>query len=320
MAEVHYAHVKSLQVIAAVRGQSNNDDTLTEEFDIKEESFEDANEENIEEINFLETDEIIAQNPLLNHEEETEVCSDLEKSKRLVSKLPKQTRAKRKKPTTFENECEGEDNKILNGKSKQLPHRKSKRQKAQVREDKKKTCSVLLEENMEEEENYVVTKNSIKKDHCVLRIPKRRNGHILLQENKNLIEKHIKMKCEVCTDTSDDFQNLVAHFKQQHPDVKPHIKCCDRKLDCPSDILQHAYYHEDPEHFKCNECGKSFMNNSCLKDHYRQYHEPEENLPYACDQCPRRFSRKNLLEHHNAKHIPKTERSYFCEICEPTRA
>ncbi|TMW39748.1 hypothetical protein DOY81_015173, partial [Sarcophaga bullata] len=150
--------------------------------------------------------------------------------------------------------------------------------------------------------------------------PKRRKGHALLEENESLIKKHIKMLCQMCSFIGEDFSNLIKHYKDEHAGVKPFIKCCERKLDCPSDILQHAHYHEDPEHFKCQECGKTFINNSGLKDHFMKHHEPEENLPYGCDECPRRFSRKNLLAHHKAKHIPKMERSHFCQICAPPRA
>ncbi|XP_059224596.1 transcription factor grauzone isoform X2 [Stomoxys calcitrans] len=148
---------------------------------------------------------------------------------------------------------------------------------------------------------------------------KRRKGRVLLEENEELIKKHIQMLCQICTHSSNEFQDLMKHYKEEHPEVKPHIKCCERKLECPSDILQHAYYHENPEHFKCNECGRTFINKSALRDHYKQYHEPEENLPFACDVCPRRFCRKNLLEHHKSKHVPVKERSHYCEICNPPR-
>ncbi|XP_061396512.1 transcription factor grauzone-like [Musca vetustissima] len=164
------------------------------------------------------------------------------------------------------------------------------------------------------------TTRSNRKQSQKLSKKQRRNYFRLLEENSELIKKHIRMFCQICQYYSEDFCDIVAHYKEKHGDTKPHIKCCERKLDCPSDILQHAYYHEDPNSFKCNECGKTYMNNTALKDHYRRHHEPEINLSFKCDQCSRKFARKNLLEHHRAKHVPKTERSHYCVICNPKKA
>lgn len=150
--------------------------------------------------------------------------------------------------------------------------------------------------------------------------PKQRKCHLLLEQNEQLIKKHIHMLCQICNYNCDDFKNVIAHYKTKHTDTKPHIICCDRKLDCPSDVLQHAYYHEDPNYFKCIECGRSYKNNSSLKDHYRRQHAPETNFNHKCDQCPRKFARKHLLEHHKSKHVPVTERSHYCDICVPRKA
>ncbi|XP_073813945.1 transcription factor grauzone-like isoform X2 [Musca autumnalis] len=152
------------------------------------------------------------------------------------------------------------------------------------------------------------------------KVPTKRKSYIMLEENNELIKKHIHMLCQICQYIGEDFPSLNNHYKEKHTGTKAHIICCDRKLDCPSDILQHAYYHEDPNYFKCNECDKTYMNKTALKDHYRRHHEEESNLPYQCDQCPRKFARKHLLEHHRAKHVPIEERSHYCEICKPKRA
>ncbi|XP_075166483.1 uncharacterized protein LOC142238666 isoform X2 [Haematobia irritans] len=191
---------------------------------------------------------------------------------------------------------------------------------------KKRTNPSKSGKSRKKEENLSIPANEIKSEelenvtNSKNNETKRRKGYILLEENEELIRKHIQMLCQICPHTCCEFQDLVKHFKEEHPDVKPHVKCCERKLDCPSDILQHAYYHENPDYFKCNECGKTFINKSGLRDHYVHNHEPEENLSFACDECPRRFSRKNLLEHHKSKHVPEIERSYYCETCVPRKA
>lgn len=223
-------------------------------------------------------------------------------------------------------------NPIKRAKRKNLPRRKkikiAETNSENEESEELKPLSVLLEDIKREDANANISKrgkprtieSKCGRQKSTNDIIRRRKGLTLLEENNALIKKHIKMLCQMCPHTSNDFQELIKHFKEEHLDIKPHIKCCDRKLDCPSDILQHAFYHENPEHFKCSECEKTFINKSGLRDHYMQYHEPEENLPYGCDHCPRRFSRKNVLEHHRSKHVPITERSHYCNICQPPRA
>ncbi|GBP00290.1 Putative ATP synthase subunit f, mitochondrial [Eumeta japonica] len=67
------------------------------------------------------------------------------------------------------------------------------------------------------------------------------------------------------------------------------------------------------------DCGKTFINNSGLKDHFMKHHEPEENLPYGCDECPRRFSRK-IYWPIIKLNIYQNGKITFCKICSPPKA
>ncbi|KAM7342168.1 transcription factor grauzone-like [Cochliomyia hominivorax] len=287
---------------------------------IKTETIEETLDNDVE-LHFFETDEVFTENPLLDLEPEEN--NDMED---ILQQDPTSQKDHAKCNKT------GRTRKVTK-KVKSPPSSDSDDD-----DDNDQTLASLLDDIKDEDsDGNFVPKNESKESVQTKRKPKRnisrneskqpkktepkrRKGHVLLEENDSLIKKHIKMLCQVCSYIGDDFSNLIKHYKEEHIGVKPYIKCCERKLDCPSDILQHAYFHEDPEHFKCQECGKTFINNSGLKDHFMKHHEPEENLPYGCDECPRRFSRKNLLAHHKAKHIPKTERSHFCQICAPPKA
>lgn len=324
----HVAKVHNLQTKCVldnvIEDVDKREDQNNWKSSIKTEALEEALDNNVD-LHFFEADDdIFAENPLLEFVSEEDndvgdiVAKDV-KTKRVKSKTPKTPKTRKSKKT-------------------------AKRSKSPVSsdndEENDRAISSLLDDikNEESDESFDLNleiKNSLNKKRKPKRNanktddkatpdkphePKKRKGHVLLEENEGLIKKHIKMLCQMCSYIGEDFSCLIKHYKEEHAGVKPYIKCCERKLDCPSDILQHAYYHEDPEHFKCSECGKTFINNSGLKDHFMKHHEPEENLPYGCDECPRRFSRKNLLAHHKAKHIPKTERSHFCEICQPAKA
>lgn len=291
---------------------------------IKTETLEETLDNNVE-LHFFETDDVFTENPLLDlaPEEANDIVDFMKKDIKTKNEKSKSTKIRRTQKVT---------------KRAKSPEKSSD---SEDDGDNEQSLASLLED-IKNEENYetfnannslknssvkktkrTITRTGSKRSHKKAEKPnepKRRKGHVLLEENDGLIKKHIKMLCQMCSHIDEDFSNLIKHYKEMHVGVKPYIKCCERKLDCPSDILQHAYFHEDPEHFKCQECGKTFINNSGLKDHFMKHHEPEENLPYGCDECPRRFSRKNLLAHHKAKHIPKTERSHFCQICSPRKA
>lgn len=281
---------------------------------IKTENSEESLGNNME-LHFLPTDDVFTKNPLLEVEpEENKEAEQLNavisrkikcKANKPKSNLKKSIKLD-KSPNSSDNDDENEqslaslldDIKDEDSDDNDFINVKKRKQKRKVVRAESKRAKKIEKTNE----------------------PKRRKGHVLLEENDGLIKKHIKMLCQMCSYIGEDFSILIRHYKEEHAGVKPFIKCCERKLDCPSDILQHAYFHENPDHFKCQECGKTFINNSGLKDHFMKHHEPEENLPYGCDECPRRFSRKNLLAHHKAKHIPKTERSHFCKICNPPKA
>jgi len=73
-------------------------------------------------------------------------------------------------------------------------------------------------------------------------------------------------------------------------------------------------------YFRCKECKKVFSDTNVLKTHWLSVHAPEEELIFACDKCPRKFSRKHFLDTHLTLHISDNESSYFCEDCPERKA
>ncbi|XP_068143854.1 transcription factor grauzone isoform X2 [Drosophila tropicalis] len=132
------------------------------------------------------------------------------------------------------------------------------------------------------------------------------------KEDEELIKRYIVMGCELCIFLAEDFDGIREHFKEKHPDERPYIKCCGRKLNKRCLIQEHARRHENPE---CKDCGKVFANSSVLRAHWLVHHVPDEECDFQCEDCGKRFSRRNLLELHKGSHVPANERKFICPEC-----
>ncbi|XP_017492002.1 PREDICTED: transcription factor grauzone-like isoform X2 [Rhagoletis zephyria] len=134
-----------------------------------------------------------------------------------------------------------------------------------------------------------------------------------------IVKKHIVLGCDLCAFVGEDFFAISKHFRLQHPNIKAYIRCCNKKFTQRCRVVQHAYKHEDPHFFKCQECQRVFSDSTTLRSHMISAHAPEEELNFACDQCPKKFSRKYLLELHRPSHVPKSEHAFVCDQCPSSR-
>lgn len=70
------------------------------------------------------------------------------------------------------------------------------------------------------------------------------------KQDEDLIKRYIVMGCELCIFLADDFDGIRDHFKDKHPNERPYVKCCGRKLNKRCLIVEHARRHENPEYIK----------------------------------------------------------------------
>ncbi|CAH1776927.1 unnamed protein product [Owenia fusiformis] len=110
---------------------------------------------------------------------------------------------------------------------------------------------------------------------------------------KRHIRKHTGEKPFTCAHCQKDFSdkgNMLKHVRAKHD---------NNQLNIPS--------------YPCSECWKSFPSVYALERHKRS-HTGEK--PFACDQCPRRFSDKGNMKKHRKKiHQPVLDKEYQCEYC-----
>lgn len=70
------------------------------------------------------------------------------------------------------------------------------------------------------------------------------------QLSEEMIKKHIPMGCNLCVFVGQTFSDIVEHFRATHPNVRPFIMCCDKKLTKRFYVAQHALKHENPNCFR----------------------------------------------------------------------
>lgn len=129
------------------------------------------------------------------------------------------------------------------------------------------------------------------------------------------------LQCELCSEHFPSFTLLKKHARRQHPNNEFYISCCERKLKFRCQIEDHASIHIDSSSFKCNLCGKCFLNGNNLQRHKRDSHSyihddiipQENNLPDAT-LTQTRNARKSFKELDEV--IAKWRPQLKCLVCE----
>lgn len=123
-----------------------------------------------------------------------------------------------------------------------------------------------------------------------------------------------ELECVLCNSTFGNFPLLRKHFREEHPNKKCFVTCCQRKLHHRFHIVEHIRYHIDPDTFKCKICGRVNSNSRTLTKHMKDKHTAEGlQRRFECNMCPKRFTKKCSLKMHLETH--ETGRDYQCSEC-----
>ncbi|XP_077295697.1 uncharacterized protein LOC143917936 [Arctopsyche grandis] len=145
-----------------------------------------------------------------------------------------------------------------------------------------------------------------------------RNGKLFLKgpSLENAINKFYDLGCEVCKEKVEfaEINDLFKHYELEHK-TKGYVICCNSKLYNRRAICMHMGRHLQPTAFECPICKKIVSRPIILEKHI-QSHLPDEEKPYKCQQCDKRFGNMAALNNHKQIHIPISERdSYTCKVC-----
>ena len=138
---------------------------------------------------------------------------------------------------------------------------------------------------------------------------------------KNLRENESQpFKCETCGKEFDEFEQIRAHFKAEHKDLKvshkipPRHTCedCGKKFHNKIQLESHTNrVHIKEKKYPCTRCEESFYDPRALKLHLDQH----DGLSlYKCNVCWKTFKSKFLCERH-FKTVHEKNEIYCCTTC-----
>lgn len=155
-------------------------------------------------------------------------------------------------------------------------------------------------------ESFEKFPNKILDDGCLL---------IRGKELNDLVSKFYKLTCEICKEHTRfaDIRQMYQHHKQHK--VKGFVRCCGTKIERYRCAVLHMARHLQPEAFRCHICNYIVTRPKFLEVHMKT-HLPEEEKPFPCPHCPKRFCWKPAFTVHLETHKSDEERkTYMCHMC-----
>ncbi|XP_058827660.1 zinc finger protein 58-like [Topomyia yanbarensis] len=147
-------------------------------------------------------------------------------------------------------------------------------------------------------------------------LPKReRSTPEQIAEQEALIRQIVSLNCTRCEFVSDSYTKLAYHNRKFHKETGGAIHCCERRFDCRLRLYEHCLRHLNPDHFKCELCGKVFKDSQGLQHHNWWIHTPASERPYKCDICGDAFVKDYQLKQHVERHIEKERQTHTCDQC-----
>ncbi|XP_055633322.1 transcription factor grauzone-like [Toxorhynchites rutilus septentrionalis] len=130
-----------------------------------------------------------------------------------------------------------------------------------------------------------------------------------------LIRKFITLNCSKCDFVGQTFNKLAYHALKVHKMNSHSVVCCDRRFGKRHRLYEHCLRHLNPDHFKCEICGKTYADSAGLQIHNWWIHTPVSERPFKCDICGAAFVKDYLLKQHTNWHVNKERKTHFCELC-----
>lgn len=134
--------------------------------------------------------------------------------------------------------------------------------------------------------------------------------------------------CSECGATFVSFPNLAKHTRRRHgeqeiPNKGHRCDKCEKTFATSYQLVVHFRGHTGEKPYKCDLCGKDFVQKSGLRKHIRckrcpmvegRSINPKSTKKYECDFCDKMFPGPSDLRSHMRTHTG--EKPYQCTVCD----
>ncbi|XP_013148706.1 PREDICTED: zinc finger protein 675-like [Papilio polytes] len=123
----------------------------------------------------------------------------------------------------------------------------------------------------------------------------------------------VKWRCALCGARCSRASVAADHVSRAHRAASPthHCSLCAHHFPTLNKLRLHMKQHS--ERVKCDQCDKTFVDRSALKNHLF-IHSGQKEFRCPHPQCDKRFLFKRAMELHRATHDPHS--SIYCHTCD----
>lgn len=135
----------------------------------------------------------------------------------------------------------------------------------------------------------------------------------LIQKHNVINERAEELTCDFCGWKTESRSRMKSHMTRH---VMPTHLCylCSATFSDSGYLSTHLRQVHSELKIECPKCDKIFKTNKRLRCHFQTVHE--ENKPFLCEICNKRFSARHRLNIHLKIHKDQREESYQCNYCE----
>ena len=119
--------------------------------------------------------------------------------------------------------------------------------------------------------------------------------NIKLNKPKNVIERQMHYKCNICSVEFTSPRNIKIHMRTHRGECSHKCSTCDEGFSRKGHLNAPMRIHTGERPFKCSVCDKGFSQRGNLKEHMRIH---TGRRPYKCSKYDKDFSPKGTLKEH----------------------